>query len=148
MDEIYGFDAETTSRLASVVRRVECGDGYELQSHGPKPMAVQLVEITGGLDGQLYPGKLVTYTATGVGVGQNNLGEVRVFSPTYATVLLKTGNVILCRFSGRTFDDNFGLYVPAYPVKKKEVVISVTCVDGNFEVDYEEIVVLDMEVVD
>ncbi len=147
-ETLYSFDQQGMQRAVNAIRRVEAGSeiGQEpasKYSHAP----VQLIEITGAAEGGTghYPGKVVTYTGTSSGATQNDLGNVRVHN-TVAAVEFKTGNVILCRFTGPTADGNYGLFVPAYPVKVTEVVTDVQCVDGEISVDYTDVIVLDLEV--
>ena len=147
-ETLYSFDQSGMQRAVNAIRRVEAGSDVGPEnaakfSHAP----VQLIEITGAAEVGTghYPGKVVTYTGTGGVATQNNLGNVRVHN-TVATVKFKTGNLILCRFTGPTEDGNYGLFVPAYPVKVVEVVTDVQCVDGEISVDYTDVIVLDLEV--
>ena len=147
-ETLYSFDQSGMQRAVNVIRRVEAGSdmGPPAPNHYPHA-PIQLIEIPGAAEVGTghYPGKVVTYTGTGSGATQNDLGNVRVHN-TVATVKFKTGNLILCRFTGPTEDGNYGLFVPAYPVKVVEVVTDVQCVDGEISVDYTDVIVLDLEV--
>lgn len=148
----YTLDEQSTRRLAAITRRVEGMSPEEIRGEKSRIVPVQLVEITGAKDETtgLYPGTVITYTDTGAARTKNTVvAEVRVYFSNVA-VELKSGNELLCRFSGVTEpdgdDETYGLFVPAIPVKVIEVVTDVNCVDGEIVCDYEEIVVLDFSI--
>ena len=147
MSDLVAFNEAQTKRIINTVRKVEGAPHQDTPSRNEQPPIIQLVEITGEIDGEtgLYPGDVITYTDTGASRTKNVLGECRVHFPV-STVRLKDGNVILCRFSGPIDGGALGLFVPAYPVKIVEVVTDVECMDNELVVSYEEIVVFDFDI--